>query len=261
VTSKPSRSRARELATKVFSALLNILYPRRCPSCRAITKDDSFCPACWVRLLFIENPCCFVCGEPLDTRYGGDLLCAACLKGRYNFDRLLSVFIYNKTIARAIYRFKFKRQAFLSKFFLKFLLKKLEPIKSKVDLIIPIPIHRKRLKWRGYNQTLLLARDISRETSIGCIPDLLLKNRHTVAQTTLRFRKRKSNLRSAFEINPNYLEPIRGKNIMIVDDIFTTGSTVNECAKILKKNGVGRVFILTIARTLLNKKYRTPNSL
>lgn len=250
---KQLESRVRELILGVFSAFLDILYPHRCPSCRTITSDDSFCSTCWANLSFIEEPCCLACGEPLDPNCNRNMLCAACSRGKYSFDRSLSVFVYNRTIAKAIYRFKFKRQAFLSKFFLKFLLKRLEPLRGAVDILVPVPIHIRRLKWRGYNQTLLLAREISEKTLIKCIPDLLTKRRHTAAQTTLHFRKRRNNLRLAFGINQNYMESIRDKNIMIVDDVFTTGSTVDECAKILKENGVGRVFVLTIAKTLLAK--------
>jgi competence protein ComFC len=182
------------------------------------------------------------------------LACANCLKRNYDFDRTVSVFIYNRVIARAIYRFKFRQKTFLAKFFSKFLLRKIEYLRNKVDFIIPVPIHGKRLKWRGYNQTMLLADELSHQTTIRTIPDLLIKNKNTVAQTTLRLKKRKVNLKSAFSINEQYKDLIRGKNIMITDDVFTTGSTANECAKVLKRNGVKKVFVLTIAKTTIGKK-------
>ncbi|MDR1425853.1 MAG: ComF family protein [Rickettsiales bacterium] len=253
---KPSENRVRNFLEKLFSAPVDLLYPHRCPACRVITSDDAFCQSCWEKLSFIEGPCCFVCGEPLSGNYDGNLLCAVCLKEKRSFDRLFSVFVYNKTIAKAIYRFKFKRQAFLAKFFLKFLLKKLKSMGDPVDLLVPVPIYIKRLKWRGYNQTLLLAQEISKKTSIAYAPNLLLKKRHTAAQTSLHFSKRKSNLTLAFDMANGYESKIVNKNIMIIDDVFTTGSTVNECAKILKKNGAGRVFVLTIAKTMLSKRIK-----
>ncbi|MDR2778636.1 MAG: ComF family protein, partial [Rickettsiales bacterium] len=146
---------------------------------------------------------------------------------------------------------------FLAKFFVKLLLKKAEYIRDRVDFIIPVPIHRKRLRWRGYNQTLLLADELSRLIAIRTIPDLLVKNKNTVAQTTLKSKKRRVNLKSAFNINEEYVNLIRDKNIMITDDVFTTGSTVNECAKVLKNNGVRKVFVLTIAKTTMNKNIKS----
>jgi ComF family protein len=139
----------------------------------------------------------------------------------------------------------------------KLLLKKAEYIRDRVDFIIPVPIHRKRLRWRGYNQTLLLADELSRLIAIRTIPDLLVKNKNTVAQTTLKSKKRRVNLKSAFNINEEYVNLIRDKNIMITDDVFTTGSTVNECAKVLKNNGVRKVFVLTIAKTTMNKNIKS----
>jgi ComF family protein len=132
----------------------------------------------------------------------------------------------------------------------------MECLKDKMDFIVPVPIHGKRLQWRGYNQTILLANELSRETSIRTIPDLLIKNKNTAAQTTLRSNKRKVNLKSAFSINEKYTDLIENSNIMITDDVFTTGSTANECAKVLKKHGAKKVFVLTIAKTTLNKNIK-----
>lgn len=245
--------RARKLVSAIVTAILDTLYPPRCPSCKALGAG-LFCQDCWAKLIFIQDPCCFICGEPLEVGYREDILCPACACGGvYSFDRALSVFVYNRTIARAIHRFKFKHMTFLSKFFANFLLEKLRSLKSTVNFIIPVPIHRERLMWRGYNQALLLAKDVSEKSLISCIPNLLIKSRHTLPQRILSTRKRKSNLRMAFEINPSHLETIRDKNIMIVDDIFTTGTTVNECAKVLKRNGVRKVFVLTIAKTMLTR--------
>lgn len=252
--------RARELIVKLWTIFIDNLYPHLCPSCKTQTDDESFCLFCWKHLRFIEGPCCLICGEPLDARGAGDLLCPLCGRGEegeeegYVFDRSLSAFIYNDTIAKAICQYKFKRHTFLSKFFAKFLLRKLKTLGDRVDFIIPVPIHKKRLLWRGYNQSLLLAWEISRRSSLECIPKLLLKVRETPSQTTLRFRKRKSNLRSAFVINEKHLELVRDKNILIVDDVFTSGSTANECAKVLKKNNVAKVFVLTVARTPTSKR-------
>lgn len=233
---------------------VNLLYPCRCPCCRKIVNNDSFCDKCWKKLIFIEKPTCSICGEPLDIKTNYDLLCANCVNKKHYFNKVMSIFIYNSTVAKSIYRLKFNEKVFLSKFFSNFMIKIIKDF--DIDYITAVPMHKSRLKERGYNQSLLLARDISNKISINVLEDLILKIKNTSPQTKLSIKKRRTNLRSVFKINENYKNCIKGKNILIVDDVFTTGTTVDECAKVLKMNGVCRVYVITIARTTLNKKYK-----
>ena len=234
--------------------LFNFVCPHRCFSCRKIIGGEGFCVDCWKNLRFIEKPYCFVCGRPINISDEMGLVCGQCLKNKYYFDRNISVFVYNETIARVIFEFKFHEKTFLSKFFAKFLLKKLEELGEfceKIDFITCVPLHTKRLRFRGYNQSLLLANDLAKITQIPCIYDMLLKVKNTKTQVQLSYKKRKTNLLSAFILNKKYLELIKGKNILLIDDVFTTGSTVNECSKVLKRVGrTNKVFVLTIARVV-----------
>lgn len=240
---------------KFLNIFLNILYPHRCPSCLTMVSDDVFCSSCWKKLYFIEKPYCTICGEPLvATNEGDGLSCAACLRNRPYFNRNISIFVYNRTIIRVVYRLKYNQKLFLAKFLAKFLVKRLEEVDNtvKLDYITMVPLHPKRFRMRGYNQSLLLARELSKIKHIPCIDDLLIKQKNTIPQTKLDRKRRKTNLKSVFVTNEKWLGDIKGKNIGVVDDVFTTGSTLNECAKTLKKAGVARVFTFTLVKTTLN---------
>lgn len=240
---------------KLIDFLKNTLYPYRCPSCRKIVQNEAFCNNCWKKLVFIEKPTCSICGEPLDIKKDQSLLCGRCLNKQHYFSKATSVFIYNRTIARAIYRLKFNRKTFLSRFFAKFIVNNVKNFNS--GYIVAVPIYKNRLVERGYNQSLLLAKEISKLTNIPYIENAILKVKSTLPQGKLTTAKRKNNLKSAFRINEKYKNLLKNKNILIVDDVLTTGATADECAKILKKNGANRVFVGTIARTTLNRKYKT----
>lgn len=239
------------IALKAINFLVLLIYPYKCPSCKNIINTEGFCVSCWKKLIFIHKPYCVVCGKPIDIVTEMGLVCGNCLKKKYYFDRTFSVFVYNNTIARAIFEFKFYRKTFLSKFFVKLMLNKIKECNETIDFITCVPMHIKRLRYRGYNQSLLLANDLAEKTNVPCIYNLLKKVKHTKAQIQLNHKRRKVNLRSAFVFNDEYDDLVRGKNVLLVDDVFTTGSTVNECAKALKRSGgVERVFVLTIARVV-----------
>ena len=238
------------IALKAINLLVLLIYPHKCPSCKNIINTEGFCVSCWKKLIFIHKPYCAVCGKPIDIVTEMGLVCGSCLKKKYYFDRTFSVFVYNNTIARAIFEFKFYRKTFLSKFFVKLMLNKIKECNENIDFITCVPMHIKRLRYRGYNQSLLLANDLAEKINVPCIYNLLKKVKHTKAQIQLNHKRRRINLRLAFVFNDEYVDLVRDKNVLLVDDVFTTGSTVNECAKALKKVGVARVFVLTIARVV-----------
>ncbi|MDR1498953.1 MAG: ComF family protein [Rickettsiales bacterium] len=237
---------------KVLDLILDVLYPHKCPSCRKIVRSEGFCPDCWKKLKFIGNPHCVICGKPLDVNIDYELLCAECQRKKYYFNRSLSVFVYNDTIAKAIFQFKFYQKTFLAGFLAKFLLAKYSEIHHTIDFIVPVPLHVKKLRRRGYNQAFLLAKELSKLTDVPCIGNFLQKQTNTKPQVAIGREKRLTNLRSAFLLGEKYNKLVVGKNILIVDDVVTTGTTVNECAKVLKNNGAQMVFVLSLAKTHRN---------
>ncbi len=220
---------------------------------------------------FITEPYCKICGKLLHDNNRWGLICASCLHTKHYYNKSLSVFIYNKIIAKSIFDFKFYRKTFLSKIFARFLLIKFNEINknnidiklnnNNIDYIIPVPMHIKKLRQRGFNQSLLMVKDFSKLVNIPYIQDLLIKQKNTIQQAKLSFRMRKINLKYGFKLNEKYRNEIIKKNILIIDDVFTTGSTVDECARILKKNKVNKVFVLTLARGGLKNRFLKENFL
>jgi ComF family protein len=117
-----------------------------------------------------------------------------------------------------------------------------------VDLIVPVPLHPKRLRWRGFNQSLLLARQVSRLYEVPIDPFVLCRDRETAPQTQLTEDERRRNVRGAFAIRP--VKSLKGKSLLLVDDVYTSGATVNECSRVLVRGGAKEVYVLTLARTV-----------
>lgn len=117
-----------------------------------------------------------------------------------------------------------------------------------VDVIIPVPLHPKRLRWRGFNQSVLLAQQVSRALDVPLDPFVLHRNQETPPQTQLTEEERRKNVRGAFSLNPH--RPIKGRRVLLVDDVYTSGATVNECSRSLKRGGAKEVYVLTLARAM-----------
>lgn len=234
---------------------LKTLYPNKCLCCNRNIIEEGFCLNCFnKRLQIIKKPYCSICSEEivLHVKNSTDI-CPNCISKEYYFDKALSVFKYNDSIAQVIHNFKFNEQFFLAKYLSIFLLEKIKEFDEKIDYIIPIPIHLSKLRIRGYNQTVLLAKEFEKNGYKNILYRGMIKIKKTVAQSNLNFAERNKNLKTVFKINVEYSECLKNKNILILDDIFTTGTTVNECAKVLKKNSANKVFVLSLAKTTLNK--------
>lgn len=208
--------------------LLKLIYPDVCAFCNKIQKE-SLCKKC----------------EEKIKKYKKDIVIRS--KNNY-FEELISIFKYEGLIREKIIQYKFQDKSYIYNTFAKIILKneKVCGLLKKYDIIIPVPIHRKRKLQRGYNQTQLIAKEIAKNIDIKLCDDVLVKSKNTIAQSKLNKNKRKQNIKGAFRVLD--LEKIQGKNILLFDDIFTTGSTVNECSKILKKVGAKTVGVLTIAK-------------
>lgn len=203
---------------------------------------------------------CGICGK-LDT----NSLCKKCEKkleklalwncDNYenitsNFDEHLYIFYYEGVIRKTILEYKFNDKSYLYKTFANFTKKnkKMCVQIKKYDIIMPVPISRKRNNIRGYNQSTLFARDLANEFKIQFIEKGLIKIKNNLPQSMLTKEERHENTKGVYKINSKNINIIKQKNILLVDDIFTTGSTVNECSRILKEYGVANVGILTIAK-------------
>lgn len=226
----------------LISKVLNIVYPSKCPSCESVSDiffHSPMCASCWSQIQGYSGPSCRICAMPFSSEYGE--VCGQCLKKTPPFSKVMNYGLYEGLLAEAINLLKFhglKRLAKpLSRLLLQFDL-------SDIDSIVPVPLSIRRLRERGFNQSLLIARLIAKEIKAPLFMDILLKKKETLPQTGLSAKERLLNLKNAFEVKGN----IRGRKLLLVDDVMTTGATVTECSKELMKAGAKEVIVLTLAR-------------
>jgi ComF family protein len=212
-------------------------------------SDVSFCEGCISDIRFITPPLCPCCGIPL-TGAGGDHLCGECLTSRPSFAIARAVARYEAVLLDAIHAFKYKGKITTGEVLGKMMADYAYPGFSIADysLIIPVPLHARRLRERGFNQAVILAREISKRFSISLDYLALRRRVYTEPQVNLGRDRRAVNVRSAFAVKNG--KRIEGEKILLVDDVFTTGSTVRECAGALMTHGAEEVAVLTLARAV-----------
>ena len=226
--------------------MADILYPRRCALCDGILKKYEIyvCKNCSSDIGFIKGRTCAKCGAVLKSRF--DMLCADCLNARQLFDEAFAPFAYDGKIRKSIVRFKYYGRAEYAAFYAECIYGfGAERIKRwAAEAVIPVPVHRSRLAKRGYNQSYLIAKELSVITGIPVRNDVVKRKKRTEAQKELTASARRINLMSAFSIVKNRDIP---ESVIIADDIFTTGSTVNAMAYILRSAGVKRIYVVCVS--------------
>jgi ComF family protein len=230
--------------------LLDFFLPRLCVFCGEGVRGEApaaVCPACEAKLEWVASPLCPCCGRVFPVREGADHLCGPCQTEPPPFDRARAAVLYDEEgpTGQAIKRFKYSRQLDLLPVMHHWLKRPrcLELVRE-ADLLAPVPLHPSRLRQRGFNQSLLLAHGFPEALLER---ELLTRLRPTPPQTSLKTsQERRENVKGAFAVPRPDL--VKGKGVLLIDDVFTTGATVRECAKVLRKAGANRVDILTVAR-------------
>ncbi len=232
---------------------IDLILPARCPVTGDIVDDDGMLSAeVWNGLAFISDPHCDTCGYPFDFDAGGDdQICAACHHETPVFDQARSAVRYNDTSRDIILRFKHADQMHLVNAFTPWLVRAGQPLFARADYLVPVPLHYRRLLRRRYNQAAELAKSLSCKNEIPVLLDGLLRTRATATQGVLSSSARHKNVAKAFAVNPRCQSQIKDKHIVLIDDVFTTGATISECARVLKKDGgAAGVSVLTVARVI-----------
>jgi ComF family protein len=253
------RATSRQFLADRFDWLVDWLYPPRCRACGSLIhgKDSEyFCPSCRPRIQPVCHPLCEICGRPFLGASGGDHCCGACLTRPPHFTRARAWACYPREeldqlpLRQVVQKFKYGRKVSLGKPLGRLMTAGCREFLETCDcdLIVPVPLHPKRLRWRGFNQSILLARQVSRAYGVPLDPFLLCRDKETPPQTQLSEEERRKNVRGAFSV-PNRKE-IKGKRILLVDDVYTSGATVNECSRVLLQVGAERVYVLTLARAV-----------
>ena len=237
--------------------LFDWLYPPRCRACRGriLGRDaEYFCEHCREHIQLVGHPLCNVCGRPFPDASGDDHECGVCLERPPQFIAARAWACYPREddhpLREVVQKFKYARKVSLGRPLGRLMARGCQEFLREIDpdVIVPVPLYPKRLRWRGFNQSVLLAREVSRAYGIPMDLFLLQRRHETAAQTRLAEEERRRNVRGAFALDPD--RPIRGKRVLIVDDVYTSGATVNECSRTLKQGGANEIYVLTLARAV-----------
>ena len=234
---------------KIFwQALINWFYPNRCLACRGDLRFDErkrICPSCAAGILPMPEPSCALCGAHLPD---GGMNCFDCRNGEFEFTAVRCFGKLEGPLRELIHLFKYAGKDRLCEDLSEFLWRAWTryPEIRQAEIAVPVPLHPANLRERGYNQSGLLAERFSSLVGLKLEEKALARVRKTATQTRLAREGRRENVDGAFEIGDP--DAVKGKNVLLIDDVCTTGSTLNECAKALKKAGAGKVFGLALAR-------------
>ncbi|MFH1440618.1 MAG: ComF family protein [Candidatus Omnitrophota bacterium] len=231
-----------------FHGLIDLIYPKTCLACgKKITNasvNGFVCIECWGEIKINRPPFCHICGRSL----AGKNICTNCLEKTFSFDRAFSCCLYEGVLKNLIRAFKYKNKdylgAVLAKPMIEFV-KEYNLSMNSIDAIVAVPLSKTKLREREYNHAFILGSYLAKEFNKNILNNALLRHKNTLSQTKFRNEKRFLNIKGAFSIKNN--AQIKGKNILLVDDVLTTGATCSEASKVLKTAGANKVYVLTLA--------------
>ncbi len=231
---------------------LDLLLPPRCPGCgEAIDRQGGLCAACWSPLRFLHPPWCERCGWPFPYEAPGPQLCPACHARPPPWDRGRAALAYDEASRGLVLRFKYAERCEGAALFARWMASAGADLLADAELLVPVPLHRWRLLWRGYNQAGLLAKHLSRLVGIPWSPALLRRKRSTRSQQGLGAAARKANVTAAaFAVPAAARRALAGRRVVLVDDVLTTGATLGACTRVLREAGCARVDVLVLARVV-----------
>lgn len=233
----------------LLHSCLDVLFPPRCAVCndhQVRCGENAICLGCRERVRWVEEPVCFICGMELYAQGSANPICGECLKKTPPFEYARSLFYYSDEIRALVSSLKYKKDTSV--------LPAIDELVRECDLsaykacdyIVPVPLHKKRLQQRGFNQALLLAKICFGSSDMRIKSTILHRTRNTVPQVSLDGRERRRSLKNAFTVRPGV--DLSGATICLIDDVYTTGTTVSECSKGLLSSGAASVIVLTLAR-------------
>jgi ComF family protein len=241
-----------------LNKLFDLIFHSNCRVCKLPLDDNRklcICSSCWLKIEIIREPLCKKCGIPLYAA-GVGRICGNCIKDKNYFSIARSIGVYDGTLREAIHLFKYKSKTLLGNYFAELIKDKIDndfdykhKLLKNIDYVLPVPLHKKKLKQREYNQSMILSRIVSEYTNIPILPDCLVRIKTTTPQSKLPRKKRFENIKGVFDVKKP--ENIHNKTLLLVDDIFTTGATINECSKVLLKYGAKETRVLTLSHATI----------
>lgn len=232
---------------KILKSIINWTFSDKCVSCsKEIEEKGIFCEKCFANIVFIDFPFCKCCGKLLQTSYNTEMLCEICSKQKRIFDMGRSLFLYNDQAKKIIMHIKQEADEHIAKKCVMMLINRYQDVIKTSDLVIPVPSHFLRILKRGFNPATIIAKQLSKLLKIPMTNVALKRTKRTDYQKNKSFIERQENVYNAFKASQKH---IHNKNVLLVDDVMTTGATISECARILKQNGANTVKFITIAST------------
>lgn len=236
----------------LLAPLIDLVFPPRCPLCgEALAEQGGLCAACWTQLAVPGEPACSTCQRPLPDMLvrDGQALCAVCMASPPRHAGIAAATLYNDISRDLVLAFKRGRRIALAELLVRLMLQRLPDLEGEW-LVVPVPLHRWRLWVRGFNQSALLAGRIARARGQPLIVDALLRTRRTPTLGGLGRRARAEVLRGAIAAHPGRTARLKGANVLLIDDVMTSGATTDACLAALHKAGAAQVRIACFARVL-----------
>lgn len=234
----------------MLQEILDMLYPVRCPVCGdvVIPKGTKICSPCERKLQLICEPRCKKCSKPIEQDQRE--YCSDCQRKDYHFEYGYSLWVYDSVMKKSISDFKYHYKKEYAKYYIEKIIQIYGKAINKLapDVLVPVPIHKSKYRERGYNQAKILAYGIAKELNIPVLPNLLIRNKKTLPQKQLSDKERLKNLQEAFMFNDKAASDYHKelKRIILVDDIYTTGSTIEACTNVLMRNGIEHTYFITL---------------
>lgn len=251
---EPERSLLHHLMRAVRQggrALLDLVFPAWCPGCERLNgRHGGVCAPCWQKIRFIEKPYCAVLGLPFAIDRGEGALSPKAIAEPPAFDRLRAVAAFDEIVRDMVHGLKYRDRLDLVPMMARWMARAGAEALAKADLVLPVPLHRRRFFRRRFNQSAELARHIAREAGISYQPDLLLRVRNTSRQVGLGQKGRKRNVAGAFRVRDTARPALAGKRVVLIDDVYTTGATVSAASRALRRAGVADITVLTFAMAI-----------
>lgn len=243
------------LITQQAKYVIEQLLPAQCLVCALESNNKLICSHCEKKIL-APRKLCLHCALPLNKTAD---YCGDCLQKTYLFDQIHALDDYKKPLSTLIKQLKYQQQLIAGELLAELLIKSIltrytKQQLSTFDYLLAVPLHPKKLRLRGFNQSQIIANSLQRTLSIAVLENYVTRSKNTMPQEGLSINKRRRNLAGAFAPHPHATQNITGKNIIIIDDVVTTGATVNSLCQYLKKEGANHLTVLCISRTALNKE-------
>jgi len=236
---------------RLGSQALDLVLPPQCLiSGQPVQAQGQILPKYWQQIQFIGDPKCDICGVPFPFDPGKDVLCTKCLAEKPVYDHARAAFVYNEFSRSMILSLKHGDRTDGVRTYASWMARAVAESLSDCDMVIPVPLHYSRLHSRRFNQSGLLAQSLARQTGLSFVPDLLKRRRRTPSQKGRDLQARRRNVRGAFDVSARWVPALQDSSILVVDDVLTTGATVDACASALKQAGAGKVDVVTLARVV-----------